>query len=73
MRPLLVAAVLALVVPGTAAGAGLSLASRDLAPAKRSPLRVEPFDLVGLHWRGSGSLLFRTRSLGGRWSGWHTA
>src|SRR5215210_3650024 len=73
MRPLLAAAVLALVAPAGAAGAGLSLASRDLAPAERAPLRVERFDLVGLHWRGGGRLLFRTRSLAGRWSGWHAA
>jgi hypothetical protein len=31
---------------------------------------VQRFDLVGLHWRGSGELLFRTRSLTGRWSRW---
>jgi hypothetical protein len=29
------------------------------------------FDLVGLHWRGPGSVEFRTRSLQGRWSAWH--
>src|SRR5204862_2665298 len=31
------------------------------------------FDLVGLHWRGSGSVQFRTRGLAGRWSGWRVA
>ena len=31
------------------------------------------FDLVGLHWRGSGTVEFRTRSTTGRWSGWHRA
>jgi len=31
------------------------------------------FDLVGLHWRGPGSVQFRTRSLAGRWSAWHRA
>ena len=31
------------------------------------------FDLVGLHWRGPGSVEFRTRSLAGRWSGWQRA
>src|SRR5262245_26911089 len=31
------------------------------------------FDLVGLHWRGSGRVEFRTRSTSGRWSGWHRA
>jgi hypothetical protein len=38
-----------------------------------SPVRVARFDLVGLHWRGSGSVRFRTRALDGRWSAWHTA
>ena len=32
-----------------------------------------PFDLVGLHWRGSGSVAFRTRSTAGHWSAWRRA
>jgi len=71
MRVLLVAAVLVLAAPGTAAGAGLSLSARDLHTA--SPLHVKRFQLVGVHWRGSGTVLFRTRSLRGRWSAWHRA
>ena len=71
MRALLVAAVFAVAAPGPAAGAGLSLASRDLHGS--APVRVPHFDLVGLHWRGSGSVLFRTRALDGRWSVWHAA
>ena len=31
------------------------------------------FDMVGLHWRGPGSVEFRTRSLAGRWSAWQLA
>jgi N-acetylmuramoyl-L-alanine amidase len=31
------------------------------------------FDLVGLHWRGPGSVTFSTRSRAGRWSAWHAA
>jgi hypothetical protein len=31
------------------------------------------FDLVGLHWRGPGSVDFRTRSSAGRWSAWRRA
>jgi N-acetylmuramoyl-L-alanine amidase len=69
MRVVLVAAVLALAAPGTAAG--LSLSSRDLRTA--APLHVKRFQLVGLHWRGSGMVLFRTRSFHGRWSAWHRA
>nr|MBA3735518.1 peptidoglycan recognition protein [Actinomycetota bacterium] len=31
------------------------------------------FDLVGLHWRGSGTVQFRSRSLAGNWSSWRSA
>src|SRR5213592_690110 len=66
MRLLVAAAAVALGVPGTAFGA--SLASHSLRPG--APLRAQRFDLVGLHWRGSGTVVFRTRSLTGRWSRW---
>jgi hypothetical protein len=80
MRPLLV--LLALVVTVAAvpvdAAAGsaaittvdLTLRSGDtLVPAERD----RRFTLVGLHWQGSGSVLFRTRSLEGRWTTWRPA
>jgi N-acetylmuramoyl-L-alanine amidase/FlgD Ig-like domain len=44
-------------------GAARSLASFE-APIK--------FDLVGVHWRGEGTVAFRTRAVGGRWSRWQT-
>ena len=66
MRLLVAAAAVALGVPGTAFGA--SLASHSLRPG--APLRAQRFDLVGLHWRGSGTVVFRTHSLTGRWSRW---
>ena len=31
------------------------------------------FDMVGLHWRGPGSVEFRTRSVQGRWGKWQPA
>jgi len=71
MRVAVIAAVLALAAPGAAAGAGLKLVSRDLRSGAAA--RVARFDLVGLHWRGSGSVLFRTRSPAGRWSAWRPA
>ena len=44
--------------------------ARTLAAARGHPR----FTLVGLHWRGAGSVAFRTRSLAsGRWSGWRAA
>jgi N-acetylmuramoyl-L-alanine amidase/FlgD Ig-like domain len=73
MRTLLAAAAVALAAPGAALGAGLSLASRELAPGARSPVRVERFDLVGLHWRGAGRVEFRARRTSGGWSAWHRA
>src|SRR5215510_1378198 len=45
--------------------ADATLSSREL------PLRgtaVARFDMLGLHWLGSGALRFRTRALDGRWS-----
>jgi hypothetical protein len=44
--------------------------------AERSPASREvatPFTLAGVHWRGPGRVLFRTRSLEGRWSAWRPA
>ena len=71
MKVAAAAALLALAAPGAAAGAGLKLVSREVRGA--APARVVRFDLVGLHWRGSGSVFFRTRSLAGRWSSWRAA
>jgi hypothetical protein len=67
----LIAAVLVLAAPGTAAGAGLSLSALDLGGG--APLQVKRFQLVGLHWRGSGKVLFRTHSAHGRWTTWRGA
>jgi hypothetical protein len=72
---LALAALVALFATPALANAGVSLTVRDV------PLRGErtlasstpSFDLVGLHWRGSGSVEFRTRSVAGRWSGWWRA
>src|SRR4051812_5445667 len=77
MRSLLAAVAAALVVPALANAAGPTIVARDLplgnartVAAVEAPIR---FDLVGLHWRGAGSVTFRTRSVGGRWSGWQPA
>jgi flagellar hook assembly protein FlgD len=63
--------------PAPADAADATLVTRDLPvsgvrtlASARSP---ERFNLVGLHWQGPGRVTFRTRSLAGRWSGWHTA
>jgi hypothetical protein len=57
--------------PGTALAAGTTMVARDLPRGMKSaPAR---FDLVGLHWKGSGTVSFRTRSVSGRWSRWRNA
>jgi hypothetical protein len=70
MKPLRVASVLFFVAPGVAV-ASPSLVARDL-PARSGLVAQAPeaFDLVGLHWRGSGVVRFRTQRPDGRWSTW---
>ncbi|MBA3736723.1 MAG: hypothetical protein H0W90_16295, partial [Actinobacteria bacterium] len=69
MKPFLVAVVLFFAAPG-AAFAGASLTMREVPlHGERSLAAAAPeFDLVGLHWRGSGTVQFRSRSLAGNWS-----
>ena len=71
MKVLRLVLLLLVVSPGTALASGTTLTSHDLRPGVNRP--VHRFDLVGLHWKGSGAVSFRTRSLAGRWSAWHAA
>jgi len=73
MKAPLVATFLALALPGVARAELASLESRDVPLGARtlsSRSETPRFNLVGLHWRGSGTVLFRTRSLAGAWSRW---
>ncbi|MFN2433397.1 MAG: N-acetylmuramoyl-L-alanine amidase, partial [Gemmatimonadota bacterium] len=67
----------ALVAPALARAEPATIVSRDLPVAGDRSLAARGatprFTLVGLHWRGSGGVTFRTRSVGGRWSGWRPA
>ncbi len=75
MKLILVAFALFLAAPATAF-AEASLTMREVPlHGERSLAATAParFDLVGLHWRGSGGVEFRTRSTAGRWSPWHRA
>src|SRR4051812_18877351 len=65
---LIAAAVLAVAFPGSAFAAGL-VQQRDLQPqASLRTAVTRNFQLVGLHWRGTGVVRYRTRNLAGRWS-----
>ena len=80
MRVLAAACVVTLLLAGTAEG-GVRLQARDepvpivlsrgaqALPARAAPFR---FNLVGLHWRGAGSVWFRTAG-GDGWSAWRPA
>jgi hypothetical protein len=73
--PTLIALVFALPAPAFAADATLVTREVPLAGQRTLAATAPParFDLVGIHWQGSGSVQFRTRSVTGRWSGWHDA
>jgi N-acetylmuramoyl-L-alanine amidase-like protein len=60
--------------PAAALG-GVSLTMREvpLHGGRTLAAATPQFDMVGLHWRGTGSVQFRTRSLAGRWSAWQRA
>ena len=72
---LLAAALVALAAPATAWGEA-TLVTRELpVGGTRTLAAVQPsarFNMVGVHWRGPGRVLFRVRGEGG-WSGWHEA
>jgi hypothetical protein len=77
LRRLLLPIALALALPAAAAAGDATIVSRDvplagqrLLASTSAPAR---FNLVGLHWRGPGSVQFRTRSLTGQWSAWAAA
>jgi flagellar hook assembly protein FlgD len=60
-------------LPAVAHAGDVSLVARDVPLGPRALQTVTPpqhFDMVGLHWRGAGSVEFRTHRIGGRWSPW---
>jgi N-acetylmuramoyl-L-alanine amidase len=69
------AAVIAFLAAPAAAFGEASITMREVPlRGERTLAAATPrFDMVGLHWRGPGSVEFRTRSLAGRWSAWQPA
>jgi hypothetical protein len=70
MKLTLAALVALLAIPATAHAAGPTMVARDVPlHAQRSLAASAPhFNMVAVHWRGSGTVWFRT--LGTRWSAW---
>jgi hypothetical protein len=79
-RAVAVVLVAAALVPAEAA-ADVTMVSRDVpvgktaGPARTLAARPAPleFNMVGLHWRGSGTVWFRTAGAAGTWSDWQPA
>ena len=71
MKVLRLVLLLLVVTPGTALASGTTLAAHDVRSGVNRP--VHRFDLVGLHWKGTGVVWLRTRSVAGRWTGWRDA
>src|SRR3954464_1311618 len=75
MKIALAAIAVFLAAPAAALGE-VSLTMREVPLHGERTLAATPpasFDMVGLHWRGPGSVDFRTRSAHGGWSAWHRA
>lgn len=78
MRTFLSAAALlalALAAPGAALGGTATISMREvpLQDGRVLAAATPRFDLVGVHWRGSGRVELRTRSASGRWGRWLAA
>ena len=69
---LLLATIAVFAAPASAFAAGPTLTMREVPlHATRSLQAATPrFNMVALHWRGSGSVSFATRSDSGRWTPW---
>jgi flagellar hook assembly protein FlgD len=75
MKALLAVVVAMVAAPVSAFAAGPALTAHEvpLVAARATAGAVPRFNMVGLHWRGSGSVSFRTRSVSTGWSAWRKA
>src|SRR3989475_4634970 len=74
MKLFLVATLLFFAAPAAAfGGASLTMREVPLHGERTLAATTMDFDMVGLHWQGTGTVQFRTRSLAGRWSPWRRA
>ena len=77
MRILRLSILLALAFPAAGLAQDATIVSRNVPlggeRALASAAAPARFNLVGLHWRGPGSVQFRTHALSGRWSAWEAA
>jgi hypothetical protein len=76
-KRLLILIAAAFVLPAPAAAEDATIVARDVPVGGQRVLQAATaptrFNLAGLHWRGPGTVQFRTRSLAGGWSAWADA
>src|SRR5712691_9809620 len=76
MWKLLLAFAVALALPAIARAGLVTMTASDVALGPRGLAAAAPegrFDMLGIHWQGTGTVEYRTRSAAGRWSTWRTA
>ncbi len=77
VKLLLLTALGAFLFPVAANAADVSMTSRDIPLAHQRALSsaapTQRFNMLGVHWQGSGTVEFRTRRLHGPWSSWRDA
>jgi hypothetical protein len=75
MKLLLAVSAAVLAAPVSALAGAPTLTMREVPLlGERTLAAVTPrFNMIGLHWRGPGTVLYRTRSAEGDWSAWRTA
>ncbi len=76
MKTVALVLVLAAAFPATSQAGPVTMVTRDVPLAARTLEAVTPpirFNMLGLHWQGPGTVLYRTRSTTGRWLPWATA
>ncbi len=76
MKKALLALLVAAALPATARAGDVTMVARDIPLGSRAlqgvaaPIR---FNMLGLHWQGPGTVLYRTRAPAGHWSPWAAA
>jgi flagellar hook assembly protein FlgD len=77
MKLILAAAIVVLAFPGIARAGDVTMVVRDVpvtgSPARALAAATPKFNMVGLHWQGSGTPWYRTRGATGGWSAWLAA
>ena len=77
MKLLLATAVASLAVPASALAGGPTLTMREVplhgTPSRSLASAPARFNMVAVHWQGSGGVAYRTHAAGGCWSAWRTA